>query len=81
MPTPAHDARFYGKPFMFRPDEISRLKLQEFIEHFVVSNAPVIRQLLAQAQPEDFPPSWQMKAVERPQAGRDDRAIDQKVKL
>jgi hypothetical protein len=50
---------------MFRPDEVSRVKLKELIERFNVSTAAIIRQLLAQANPEDFPPSWHLKAAER----------------
>jgi hypothetical protein len=43
---------------MFRPDAASRSRLQEFIDHFAVSKADIIRQMLAQATPEEFPPSW-----------------------
>jgi hypothetical protein len=35
------------------------------LTHFAVSKAKIIRQLIAQANDEDFPPSWQMRAAER----------------
>ena len=50
---------------MLRLDEPSQTKLQELIKPLGVSKADIIRQLIAQAKPEDFPPSWQMKAAER----------------
>jgi hypothetical protein len=43
---------------------ISEAKLQQLIEHFGASKAKIIRQLVAQAEPADFPPSWQMRAAE-----------------
>jgi hypothetical protein len=44
-------------------------KLQDLIEYFRTSKAEVIRQLIAQARPEDFPPSWQMAVEEHRQEG------------
>jgi hypothetical protein len=43
----------------------SQTNLQQFIEHVGTSKAKCIRQLIARAEPEDFPLSWQMKANER----------------
>jgi hypothetical protein len=50
---------------MLRLDEPSQTKLQQLIMQLGVSKAAIIRHLIAQAEPEDFPPSWQMKAAER----------------
>jgi hypothetical protein len=56
--------------FMLRPDDPSQTKLQQLIQQIGVSRAEIIRHLIAQAKPEDFPKSWQMRASERhvPQA-------------
>jgi hypothetical protein len=50
---------------MLRLDESSQTTLQQLIKQFGASKADIIRQLIAQAKPEDFPPSWQMRATER----------------
>jgi predicted transcriptional regulator len=51
----SHDSRRYGTRFMLRLDSISSLTLQRLVERFHVSRAAIIRQLIAQANPEDFP--------------------------
>jgi hypothetical protein len=61
----SHDSRVYDTRFMLRLDKTSQAKLQQLISHFGVSKATVIRQLIIQATPEDFPTSWQMRAAER----------------
>jgi predicted transcriptional regulator len=61
----SHDSRDYDTRFMLRLDEPSRKQLQDLVDHFDVSKAEIIRQLIAQAPPEDFPKSWQMRAAER----------------
>jgi hypothetical protein len=61
----SHDSRTYGTRFMLRLDKPSQTKLQQLISHFGVSKAKIIRQLIAQATPEDFPNSWHMRATER----------------
>jgi hypothetical protein len=61
----SHDSRDYDTRFMLRLDEASRTKLQELVEHFDLSKAEIIRQLIAQATPDDFPKSWQLRAKER----------------
>ncbi len=67
----SHDSRAYDTRFMLRLDEPSRTKLQQLITQVGASKAEIIRQLLAQATPEDFPPSWHMAAIEpRPQDAR-----------
>jgi predicted DNA-binding protein len=67
-----HDSRTYTERFMLRLDESSQTTLQQLIKQFGASKADIIRQLIAQAKPEDFPPSWQMRATERraPQSRR-----------
>jgi predicted DNA-binding protein len=61
----SHDSRAYDTRFMLRLDEPSRQQLQHLVDHFDISKAKIIRQLIAQATPEDFPKSWQMRAAER----------------
>jgi predicted DNA-binding protein len=61
----SHDSRTYTERFMLRLDEPSQTKLQQLIKEFGTSKADTIRQLIAQAEPEDFPKSWQMRAAER----------------
>jgi hypothetical protein len=58
----SHDSRVYDTRFMLRLDKTSQAKLQQLISHFGVSKATVIRQLIIQATPEDFPTSWQIRA-------------------
>jgi predicted transcriptional regulator len=67
-PTPrerSHDSHTYTARFMLRLDEPSQAKLQQLIKQFGASKAEIIRQLIAQAKPEDFPKGWHMKALER----------------
>jgi hypothetical protein len=61
----SHDSRTYGRRFMLRLDDSTETKLQQLVKHFGVSKAEVIRQLVAQAEPEDFPPDWHTRAAER----------------
>jgi hypothetical protein len=61
----SHDSRTYGTRFMLRLDEPSQTKLQQLVTHFGSSKAEIIRQLIAQAEPENFVPSWQMRAAEQ----------------
>ena len=61
----SHDSRSYTERFMLRLDEPSQTKLQQLITQFGASKAAIIRHLIAQAKPEDFPTSWQMRAAER----------------
>jgi hypothetical protein len=51
----SHDSRTYGTRFMRRLDEPSQTKLQQLMTQFGASRAEIIRQLIAQAAPEDFP--------------------------
>ena len=60
----SHDSRTYDTRFTLRLDDPTREKLEKLSTHFDTSVAEVIRQLVAQAKPEDFPPSWQMRIAE-----------------
>jgi hypothetical protein len=63
----SHDSCDYDTRFMLRLDDASRTKLQELVERFGASKAEIIRQLITQAKLEDFPNSWQMRAVRSPE--------------
>jgi predicted transcriptional regulator len=60
----SHDSRTYGMRFMLRLDEPSQTKLQQLVKQFGVSKAEIIRQLIAQANDEDFPKTWPTRAAE-----------------
>jgi hypothetical protein len=60
----SYDSHTDSERFMLRLDEPSQTKLQQLIKAFGTSKAAIIHHLLAQAEPEDFPPSWQMRAAE-----------------
>jgi hypothetical protein len=68
----SHDSRTYTERFMLRLDEPSQTKLQQLVTQFDASKAAIIRHLIAQANPEDFPKHWHLRAAERrvQQAGR-----------
>jgi predicted transcriptional regulator len=72
----SHDSRYYGQRFMLRLDDTTTRKLQRLVEQVAKSRAEIIRQLVAQAKPEDFPETWQLEAEEsrtRRAAGRSGR--------
>jgi hypothetical protein len=71
----SHDSRDDGERFMLRLDRPASHKLQALAEHFATSRAEIIRQVIAQASPQDFPESWQMAVEEcrQPEARRADR--------
>jgi predicted transcriptional regulator len=62
---PSCDSRIYTTRFMLRLDEPSQTTLQQLINQLGASKAAIIRHLIAQATPDDFPTSWQMRAAER----------------
>ena len=64
-PGRSHESRYYGQRFMLRLDETTARKLQHLVEQFAKSRAEIIRQLIAQATPADFPPSWHLAVAER----------------
>ena len=49
---------------MLRLDESTAQKLQALVEQFAMPRAAIIRQLITQAKPEEFPESWQLAAAE-----------------
>jgi predicted transcriptional regulator len=55
----SHDSRHYGKRFMMRLDPQTWETLEELSKRFEKSAAEIIRQLVAQATPDDFPQTWQ----------------------
>jgi hypothetical protein len=61
----SHDSRTYTARFMLRLDDLSETKLQRLVTQVGTSKADLIRHLIAQATPEDFPKSCQMKVHER----------------
>jgi predicted transcriptional regulator len=61
----SHDSGHYGTRFMLRLDDETSIKLATLTQAFHRSAAEVIRQLVAQARPEDFPESWQLAVEER----------------
>jgi predicted DNA-binding protein len=61
----SHDSRIFVTRFMLRLDEPSQTKLRQLVKQFGVPKAEIIRQLIMQATPEDFPQSWRMRAEER----------------
>ena len=61
----SHDSHTYDTRFMLRLDESSETTLQQLVKQFGASKAEIIRQLVAQAQLEDFPASWHMRAAEQ----------------
>jgi predicted transcriptional regulator len=54
---------------MLRLDDATSSRLETLTHIFQRSAAEVIRQLIAQATPEDFPQSWHMTVEERCQQG------------
>ena len=61
----SHDSCTYGRRFMLRFDDPTREKLEDLAAHFDKSAAEIIRHLIAQATPDAFPKSWQMRAKPR----------------
>jgi hypothetical protein len=52
---------------MLRLDQTTATQLQHLVDQFGKPRAEVIRQLIAQARPEDFPQSWHLARDERRQ--------------
>jgi hypothetical protein len=61
----SHDSRIYDTRFMLRLDETAQTKLQQLITQFGTSKADIIRRLIMQATPENFPASWHMNTGAR----------------
>jgi hypothetical protein len=60
----SHDSGYSRGKFGLRLDEVTSRKLEALMQTFHRSAAEVIRQLIAQARPEDFPPSWRLAVQE-----------------
>ena len=60
----SHDSRVYDTRFMLRLDHLAQEKLEALSAHCDLLAAAIIRQLIGQATPEDFPLSWQLSATE-----------------
>jgi hypothetical protein len=67
----SHDSHTDGTRFMLRLDEPSQTKLQQLVKQFGASKAEILRQLILQANDEDFPKNWQMRAAEQRVQTRD----------
>lgn len=63
-----HDSGYDRRTFGLRLDEVTSRTLATFTQTFDRS-AAIIRQLIVQADPEDFPPSWHLAVEERCQRG------------
>jgi hypothetical protein len=57
----SHDSRRYGTRLILRLDNETSKKLGILTRTFDRSAAEVIRHLIVQATPEDFPPSWRVR--------------------
>jgi hypothetical protein len=72
-PSRSHESGNFRRKFGMRLDAVTSYKLETLTQTFQCSAAEVIRQLIAQASPEAFPPSWRMAVEERrPRAARSD---------
>jgi hypothetical protein len=60
----SHDSRYYGQRFMLLLDDETSTKLGTLMQTFDRSAAEIIRQLIAQASPEEFPQSWHLAVNE-----------------
>jgi predicted transcriptional regulator len=60
----SHESGYYHRKFGLRLDDESSQKLEALARAFHRSAAEVIRQLVAQANPENFPESWRVAANE-----------------
>jgi predicted transcriptional regulator len=65
----SHDSGYYERRFQLRLDQATQRKLEALMQTFHRSAAEVIRQLIAQAAPEDFPQSWHLAVEEHHQRG------------
>jgi hypothetical protein len=74
----SHDSGYFHRKFGLGLDAGTSRTLEALTSTFDRSAAEIIRQLIAQATPEDFPPSWHVAAMERrsPRAPLSDRGGD-----
>jgi hypothetical protein len=71
-PGRSHESGFFHRKFGIRLDEVTSRKLESFTATFHLPAAEIIRQLITQARPEDFPRSWQIAVDERCETRRRD---------
>jgi predicted transcriptional regulator len=61
----SHDSGSFRRKFGLRLDEGTSRKLEALTQTFDRSAGEIIRQLIVQSTPEDFPQSWQLAMEER----------------
>jgi hypothetical protein len=61
----SHDSGYYARRFQLRLDLDSHMKLETLMQTFHRSAAEVVRLLIMQATPEDFPQRWHLAVQER----------------
>lgn len=61
----SHDSRHYDTRFMLRLNGSAGAKLQQLVEALQTSKAEIIRHLILQATPADFPEQWRLAVAER----------------
>jgi hypothetical protein len=61
----SHDSGIYDTRFMLRLDRTAQAKLQQLMRHIGASKANIIRQLIRQATPDEFPRGWHLRGAER----------------
>jgi hypothetical protein len=61
----SHESSYYFGKYQLRLDEATSRQLEALTHTFDRPAAEVIRQLILQAKPKDFPQSWQMAVTER----------------
>jgi hypothetical protein len=60
----SHESSYFHRKFGLGLDEMTSRKLEALTQTFNRSAAEIIRQLMAQARPEDFPRSWHVSVGE-----------------
>jgi hypothetical protein len=60
----SHESGYDHRKFGLRVDEVISRKLEALTQTLVRSAAAIIRQLIAQGRPEDFPQCWQLAVQE-----------------
>jgi hypothetical protein len=63
----SHESGYSDRKFGLRLDAVTSQQLEVFTQTFDRSAAEIIRQLILQARPEDFPQSWRLAVEERRQ--------------
>jgi predicted transcriptional regulator len=70
----SHDSGYFRRKFGLRLDNVASRKLEALTLTFDRSADEIIRQLIAQAAPDDFPQSWQLAVDEERQRETQARA-------